>query len=433
MTTEKFDRSKFKGAKLSKLKETKEDAAKKDIRLLGGNNNSRANFLSVEEGRNEFRLFPPHDPDKSGTYVPLRTSTLECDVPVFEEGKETGKFEKKRKKIFIATQHGNEALRKLGKDPIERYIHYYGEEAALIDDKEERDAFLAPVKGYRKDGKWNWGIMPSTSYVCYALKDGNLGRFEIWDKWTKEMDKIVAKIEEEDDEVLDIDPFSDPDEGYPLVITKSKNEKGKWDYDVDRVIPKKRQSWDDFCEENRITDAQLKEWSEKESLADLYIDVYSKRDFDLAVNGLRNFDKKWKKNIFENEDFLQELKEIEAIVPEPKDKDSDVDDMMNPKNDKSDAATWPKPKCKKMLKAYIMDSYEGTPEEEDYLSALDKLDLDTLREWAALADAGEELPKLDDEKEEDDVTLPDDAEVEEEENTEEDELAAITRNRRRRS
>ena len=428
--SENFDRSKFKGAKLSKLRETKEQAKKKDVRLLGGNN-GRANFHVVEDGRNEFRLMPPHDPSKTGTYVPFRASMLECDVPVFEDGKDTGKTEKKSKKIFVATQHGNEAVRKVGKDPIELYIKYWDEDSKSIDDKEERTKFLQPIRGWKgKDGKWNWGIMPKTSYICYAIKDGELGRLELWDQWTKKMDEIVANIEDEEDEVLDIDPFSDPDEGYPLVIKKEKNEKGKWDYIIDRVNMKKRQSWDEFCEENRVTDSQLKELYEKDSLADLYVDCYTKRDFDLAVNGLMNFDKKWKMNIFENEDFLEELKEIEAVVPEPADKDSDVDEAFEDKSG-DDTSKWPKPKCRKMLKGYIMDNYEGTPEEEDYLSVLNTLDLDTLREWAALADAGEDLPTLPQE-EQDDVTPPEDTESEVEEKSEEDELANITRGRRRR-
>lgn len=430
--SENFDRSKFKAAKLSKLRETKEDAKKNDVRLLGGGDNGgRANFHAVDEGSNEFRLMPPHDYSKTGSYVPCRTATLECDVPEFKEGKETGKFEKKNKKIFIATQHGNETLRKLGKDPIELYIKYFGEGAGLIDDKDDRTSFLAPIKGWRsKDGKWNWGIMPSTTYICYALKDSKLGRLELWDKWTKDMDKIVASIEEEEKTVLEADPFSDPDEGYPLVIKKEKNDKGKWEYTVERRNPKKRQSWDEFCEENRITDAQLKELYEKESLYDLYVDCYTKRDFDLAVNGLQNFDKKWKRSIFENEDFLAELKEIEAIVPEPKTKDSDIDETFESAKNETDTSKWPKPKCKKMLKAYIMDAYASTPEESDYLDALEKLDdLETLRKWAALADSGEELPELE-QVEEQDVEVPEDVEVEEE-NTEEQELENITRHRRR--
>ena len=426
--TEQFDRSKFKGAKLSKLRETKEQADKKDVRLLGSSE-GRVNFLSVEEGRNEFRIMPPHNPNDP-TYRPLRAAMLECELPVFEDGKETGKFEFKNKKIFIATQHGNEALRKLGKDPIETYIKYVNDEASLIDGKDEKQKFLSPIRGWRgRDGKWNWGILPSTSFVCYAVKDNQLGRLELWNSWVKEMDKIMALIEEEEDEVLDIDPFSDPDEGYPLVIKKEKNEKDRWEYTVDRLNPKKRQSWDEFCEENRVTDEQLKELYDKESLTELYVDCYTKRDFDLAINGLRLFDKKFKFNIFENDEFLDELEEIEKLVPEEERKENS-DESIKKVFDKAGADTskWPKPKCKKYLKAYILDAYDG--EAEDYLQKLEEIELDELREWCSLAEAGEELPELT--ENDSSIKAPEDTESEESENSEDAELNNLIGNRRRR-
>lgn len=426
--TEQFDRSKFKGAKLSKLRETKEQADKKDVRLLGSSE-GRVNFLSVEEGRNEFRIMPPHNPNDP-TYRPLRAAMLECELPVFEDGKETGKFEFKNKKIFIATQHGNEALRKLGKDPIETYIKYVNDEASLIDGKDEKQKFLSPIRGWRgRDGKWNWGILPSTSFVCYAVKDNQLGRLELWNSWVKEMDKIMALIEEEEDEVLDIDPFSDPDEGYPLVIKKEKNEKDRWEYTVDRLNPKKRQSWDEFCEENRVTDEQLKELYEKESLTELYVDCYTKRDFDLAINGLRLFDKKFKFNIFENDEFLDELEEIEKLVPEEERKENS-DESIKKEFDKAGADTskWPKPKCKKYLKAYILDAYDS--EAEDYLQKLEEIELDELREWCSLAEAGEELPELT--ENDSSIKAPEDTESEESENSEDAELNNLIGNRRRR-
>ena len=138
---ETFDRSKFKGAKLSTLKETKEKADDSNVRLLGGGNNNRPNFHEVKEGRNVFRVMPPHNPEDS-TYQPFRSAMLECELPEMKDEKETGKMEKKLKKIFIATVHGNAETRKLKKDPIELYIKYVSEMAALYDDKDERQKFL---------------------------------------------------------------------------------------------------------------------------------------------------------------------------------------------------------------------------------------------------------------------------------------------------
>ena len=77
--TEKFDRSKFKGAKLSTLKETKEKAEETSVRLLGGGKNDRPNFHEIEEGRNVLRVMPAHDPEDS-SYQPFRTAMLECEL-----------------------------------------------------------------------------------------------------------------------------------------------------------------------------------------------------------------------------------------------------------------------------------------------------------------------------------------------------------------
>lgn len=428
--TEVFDRSRFKGAKLSTLKETKEKADEKNVRLLGGSSTGRANFLEVKEGRNIFRIMPPHNPEDS-TYQPFRSATLECDVPEMKDGKETGKTEKKNKKIFIATVHGNDEVKALKKDPIELYIKYVSDMAGACQDKDERQKFLAPVTGYRdKAGKWVWGIMPSTSYICYALEGGKLGRLELWDKWTKDMDKIVAKIEEEEDQPLEIDPFSNPEEGYPLIIDKEKNDKNKFEHVIDRLTQKKRQTWEDFCNEHKITDDQLKELMEKESLKDLYVGVYSKRDFDLAVNGLRSFDKRYKYDVFENDEFIKELKEIEAVVPEPK-KDAngtkDIEEAFDKGKKSSDVKDWTKRKCKEYLKAYILDNHDS--DADTYLDAIEELDIDELQSWCVLAESGKKLPKVDEAKE--DVKAPEGTESEE--STEDDELEKLTAGRRRRS
>ena len=427
---ETFDRSKFKGAKLSTLKETKEKADDSNVRLLGGGNNNRPNFHEVKEGRNVFRVMPPHNPEDS-TYQPFRSAMLECELPEMKDGKETGKMEKKLKKIFIATVHGNAETRKLKKDPIELYIKYVSEMAALYDDKDERQKFLAPITGYRaKDGKWVWGIMPSTSFICYALGDKKLGRLELYDKWIKEMDKITAKIEEEEDQPLDRDPFSNPDEGYPLIVEKNKNDKGKFEFLIDRLTPKKRQSWDDFCEEHRVTDEQLKELSEKESLKDLYVNVYTKRDFELALNGLQLFDQKYKYGIFENDEFVKELKEIEAVVPEPKKDDtSDIEEAFDKK--KQSVKDWDDKKCKSYLRAYVMDEDNGL-DVDAYLEVIPQLDSKGLHEWCVLVEKGKKLPELETEDEQPDVEAPEGTEVEES-SSEEDELAKLTQNRRRRS
>ncbi|MFA5637139.1 MAG: hypothetical protein WC977_14685, partial [Anaerovoracaceae bacterium] len=144
---------------------------------------------------------------------------------------------------------------------------------------------------------------------------------------------------------------------------------------------------------------------------------------------LRLFDKKFKFNIFENDEFLDELEEIEKLVPEEERKENS-DESIKKVFDKAGADTskWPKPKCKKYLKAYILDAYDG--EAEDYLQKLEEIELDELREWCSLAEAGEELPELT--ENDSSIKAPEDTESEESENSEDAELNNLIGNRRRR-
>lgn len=315
-----IDRSKFSGAKVSTLKDAQKSAKENDKNF--SNREGRVGFHSVDDGKNVFRILPPHEPT-GASYLPKRTAMLKCEVPEYKDGEETGKTEIKNKNIFVATQHGG-----LPKDPIELYIEYVRRRASdEFGDKDDRQKFLSPITGFRdKKGNWNWGITPKTSFVCYAVKDGKVGRLELFEAWVKEMDKLA--ISEDADDVIAVDPFSDPNEGFPLVITKGsekdKSGKDKTTYAITKDEPSRirRESWEDFFARVMVTDEQLEELIKQDPLSALYgRDVYSKRDWDLAIDGLTRFDNENKYGIFENSEFLDEIQELEKLVPEPKDKE----------------------------------------------------------------------------------------------------------------
>jgi hypothetical protein len=433
-----FDRSKFKGAKVATLKNVQNDA-KSNI-TNASNQDGRVSFLKIEEGKNIFRIMPPHPEDKIGaSYLPKRTAMLSCEVPVYENGEITDKKEVKNKNIFIATQHGG-----LSKDPIELYINYvrqYAEDA--IDDKEEKKKFLYPITGWRDTKGWNWGINPKTSYACYAIKDGALGRLELYESMIKEMDKLVA-ISEDSDDVMIVDPFSDPDEGVPLIITKQKNDKNKWEYLVSKDEPSraKRESWDDFFKRVKITDKHLIELNEQKPLSELYgSDVYTKRDWDSALDGLKRFDEKNNFQIFENEDFVAELVELEKLVPEykkPEENETKPEtkkvETVEPKEEEDGLDLVSLPDMKRVLKSFIKKEFG-----EEYLDQFPKSRID-VEKWYSLYEEGEELPiVLNGGTPEDEVTdsksvlEEDDEDVDESDSESEDEIGdeiAKMRNKR---
>lgn len=415
-----FNRSKFKGTKLSSLNKTKKEADKHSKSPLSSGGDF-LDFHKVEEGVNKFRIMPPLKENEI-SYYPKRTAWLEVGVPDKED---ESKIELKRKPIFISTIHGNKELRELGKDPIELYIKYIQEMVGDIDDKEERKEFLKPVTN------WQFGIMPQTVYACYAVKDGKLANFELYDSYMKEMNKIVSAIEDEEGE-LEFDIFSDPDEGYPLIIKKEANtdektkKNKKWIITVSEGKLGRGESWEDFYKKNRVSDAQLQELSKQQSLKERFVDNYSMREFDLAIDGLKRFDSKNEFNIFENEEFLNELEEIQKLVPQPKSSNKDVEDAFDLEKE---VKKYTKVKLKKFLKNYVSVNYED--QEDEYNEAINELDKDELLEWALLAVKKEDLPELEgsEEDDDDDVEVPDDVESEEEESEEEEELPR----RRRRS
>lgn len=431
-----LERNKFSGTKLSVINDTVKKAESNSTQIFR-QDGSRVDFHKIEDGKNTFRIFPAHNWEKDPPYRAFRTVWLKCMLPEWVDGKETNKLVEKNKKIFIATQHGNQE-----KDIIESYLEFVKELSESYDSKEEREKFLAPVKGYTgKDKKWVSGIQPSTTYVCYAIKNGTLGRLELWPKWRKEMERLVLS-EDSDEAPIETDVFSDPNEGYPLIITKTKNDKGKYDYVIEKENLRRGENWDKFFERTKITDAQWAEWEKQESLTELYTDCYTTRDFELAMNGLQIFDKLYKYNIFENDEFQQLAKELKSKLREPDKKEEsenkvgksgtdDIDKVFE-KEDSKDITEWPKFKCKKFLKNYVVANYDGE-DQEPYLQEIEKLDMKDLHAWCELAVKEEELPYLVPEESDEDIVVPEDVEVVEEESTVEKAIeTVINRPRRQR-
>ena len=405
-----IDRNKFSGAKMSALKDVQKGAKENQ---KSTQNDGRVGFHTVEDGKNVFRILPPHPDCKVGScYLAKRTAMLKCEVPVYQDGVVTDKTEVKLKSIFCATQHGG-----LPKDPIELYTDYVRSQANdTIENKTERQQYLYPITGWRDNQGWHWGMGQQTTFVCYAIKNNELKRLELYETWIKEMNKL--SITEEPSDVITVDPFSDPNEGFPLIITKGsekdKNGKDKTTYVVtkDELSRTRRESWEEFFERTRVTDAQLEELINQAPLSDMYgTDLYSKWDWSLAIDGLRRFDEEHKYKIFENTDFLDELQELEKLVPKPRDKDADIDEMMKLKvsidaeaktiasaainkaaeilaTTAEDEVTLAEMKI--MLKRHIRKEFGDA-----FVSQLPTSDKDVIK-WYKLYDAGKELPIDDD-------------------------------------
>lgn len=409
----KFDKSKFKKQSIEDVEAEVKQAEKT---MYKGSKNYTG-FATVQKGKNVFRVVPA----MGKAYVACKMSKLRVEVPTYDaNGKVTGK-EVKDKNVFCADIHGKNLLK--GKDPIVLYCNYVRKKASEeYQDDTERRKFLNPIMGYKKGNKFVWGINPSLAYVCYVYQGTkDFARLQLYGTWMNRIKEI--SVEMSDDETVSFDIFSQLEGAYPLVITMGEDDKGKKTYSLSAGIPKKGQTWDDFFEETVIPDEDMEYFlNEVPTLEEIYKDVYSQKDFNMALDGLKRFDEENGYDIFADDGFLTEIEEMAALIPEEGSKDDEGEDE-SPKKAKSTskpkkaeepegedeeeeksaprkkapasapakekaakvASYPPLSKMKKFLEDYIGEEY---PEAE----LPDDLTIAEVRSWYDLAQAGEALP-----------------------------------------
>lgn len=408
-----FDRSKYKKTTVESVDETI-DKAQSTMNNPLSQRQERASFYSVaKEGRHVIRILPA--PGDCRAYVPRKTAKLPIECPVYDsDGKDTGKKEIKMKDVFTADVHSE---RMGGKDAVITYLNYVYAMANDIQDADERKKFLAPINGYRdKKKNWVWGVAPTLNYVAYVFVNGEFYRLDIRPAWWKKMKSI--SLERASDDSIKIDVFSDPEEGYALIINSSKDDKDKWQFDLSCALPKTGQSWEDFFAENAVTDEMFEIMEQYPTLEDQYKDIFSRKDWNLQLEGLERLDEKYGYGIFQNDEFLNELEELEKLVPEDDDvkqaatintrkqtvkSDSEQKSTVESKSSKPSVTSkstdlqnkYPSlVQMKRELKAYIKSEYEDTE------TLPEDLTLSDLKHWYDLMKEGRMLPFDDDNEEE---------------------------------
>lgn len=195
-------RSRLKATPIKKLKARIDE----DNSML---NNGNAEFLSLEDGKlMKIRIFPAH-PDHDNFYVPRKCYWLPFTTDSGDERRGT---------VLDSIFHGKTAM-----DIVQEYVAYvktHGSENAVAAVTAQRD-----------------GLLPSLSWLCYAaeVKEDDMDP-KLWEfkKTVRDAMNRLA-ITEEEDEPIETDPFTDPDEGLPLFVKYIKNpnkKKGENYYDV---------------------------------------------------------------------------------------------------------------------------------------------------------------------------------------------------------
>lgn len=331
-------RDRFKAAKLDANKKVTDEVEK----TFSYSDSKRGDYHKIEDGKNFFRMMPPHS-ENEPSMQPKVVYWLDCRVEETDgDGKPTGKFTIKPRPIFDSRIHGSTK-----KDIIDEYIKFTKNVILnSIQDKDERQRVLSPINGWRdKTGKWNPGILPSQSYVCYATKGdiipSNIGRLELWENDKKALERL--NIAEQNDEPIITDSFSDPDTGLQFIITKGKDEKNKTFTTITKNAfepPRGARPadygkhYEEFLQSQKVSDEVLQKLSEMESLTSQFRNVYKRTDFDRALEALQMFDEKHGFNTFENDEFMEIVEEINgyygaesATSSEPEAPTTDIYDM----------------------------------------------------------------------------------------------------------
>ena len=343
-----FDRKAFRPTNLKKLKET----VTNDDSMAGSKGFN--DFLELEDGKTtKIRLFPAH-PGQESFYILQKEHWLTIEGDNGEPGRRT---------VLNATVHGGGR-----KDIIDEYIALCKKKLTGKDDAKKLEAVT----------DWKNGLGGGLAWIGYALKISGEDREFGLIRFKKTVRDAINKacFMEDEDEPIEVDPLTDPDEGLPLLIkynSKPNKKKGEDYYEVS--ISKKAVA---------LTDEELEHYSKQKTLSELYLNVYGMKDFERAIAGLQYFDAEKEIDFFEDDEWLETVEKVKAQFEGDEEDEEDekpkkkVAKKVVEEEDEEDE----QPKKKAIKKAPVVEEEEEeeeeeTEEESDDLDEMDRTGLKT--------------------------------------------------------
>lgn len=271
-------RSQFKATSIKSLRK----AVDKDDALVGVQSND---YLSLEDGKtSKIRIFPAH-PGQENFYVSRMCYWMSFTT---DEG------ETRRGTVNDSVAHGGTKM-----DIVREYVKFakkrYG------NDSDKMESLVGT--GMNSDS-----LNPKYSWLCYAdfVREDEELRPKLWEfgKMVRDLLNKLAMSEDED-EPIEIDPFTDPDEGFPVIVKylkKPNKKKGEQYYEVS--LGKKPKA-------RPITDEELERFASLKPLSEI-TPKYGMRDFDRALDGLRNFDEENGFDLFEDDEWLEIMEQVKS-------------------------------------------------------------------------------------------------------------------------
>ena len=267
-------RDQFKPTSVKSLKKNAEE----DEKMLGISSNE---YLQLEDKKTiKIRIFPAH-PGMDAFYTRRKCYWL----PFQKNDGEMG-----RTSVNDSVIHGGTKM-----DLVDEYLKaakkYVGNDSEKLEALTGRD-----------------GLLPSYSWICYADKvqpDTEL-KAKLWE-FRKSVRDALNRLAftEDEDEAIETDPFTDIDEGLPVMVSYNKTpnrKKGENYYDV--VFAKKPTP-------RPLTDSELEYFATLKPLNEV-IGTYTIADFDRALAGLQIFDEENEIGLFDDDSWLEKVEEIRA-------------------------------------------------------------------------------------------------------------------------
>lgn len=333
-----LDRSKFKATSIAAAQKQDEEIKES----LGKNRGGFTGYIKLDDIGpdpknkipNVIRIYPPHAEEDGGGDV-FAEPKVTCFLPMLvpekdQQGNEMldkhGRpvLKEGQKSVFNARIHGNLEL-----DLIEEYVRIGLErlneakknetdkaKLALIDNQIMQlvGNFKMNIKGLKYNQRW-------AMYVDHIKGDvRNFGTLEIGPAVKDRLNQIAA-TSDSGDKAISTDPFTDIEEGKAVYIYFNKNAKKSSDYyqtELDPVLVPTVLAGRTYNLPRMfpLSDEQLEAFDKVEPLAKRFKGVFTRRDFELQLEGLQYFDNKNNIELFSDEEFLAICEEIDAQVPE---------------------------------------------------------------------------------------------------------------------
>lgn len=361
-------RSQLKATPIKKLKKRVDE----DNEMVGVGSNE---YLNLEDGKTlKIRIFPAH-PGVEDFYIPKKCYWL---TVAGRDG------DPRRTTVLDSKVHGGTKW-----DLVEEYVKFAKKKWAK--DADKLDALTGT-------GQNQNSLNPSYTWLCYAAQvtaDEEL-RAKLWEfkKMVRDaMNKLA--FSEDEDEAIEVDPFTDPDEGLPILVKYMKNpnkKKGENYYEVS--FPKKVSA-------RPLTDEEIEYFMTLKPLTEV-LPKYGMRDFERALEGLQNFDEEHEMELFEDDAWLEHVEEIKAQYDGEEEDDED-----KPAKKKT---------SKKVSKKKVEDEEEDEAEDAD--DSDDEEEEEKPKKKSTKAPAKKAAKKVEEEEDEEDDEEPE-ADDEEEDDSDE--------------